>query len=439
MLDANLPKTDKKRVLIVGAGFAGLNAAYRLRNSDYQVVLMDVNNFHQFQPLFYQVAMSGLEPSSIIFPLRKIFQKIDNVHIRIAELLAVNPEQSYVETDIGDIAYDELILATGAGNNFFGMKDIEENAFTLKSVSESIYLRNNILYDFERALTETDMQKRKEYLTIVIVGGGPTGVELAGALAEMRNFILPKDYKEIDPADVEIHLVQSDAELLNGMKDESSKDALRFLEDMGVVVHLDVRVEGYDGTNALLSNGKKIPTSNLTWAAGVKARIILGLEDCVGGGDRILVDRYNRLERHDNIYAVGDLALMLSDEYKRGHPQVAQVAIQQSRLLAANLKRSLKGKKWKSFQYKNKGTLATIGRNKAVADLPSFRFSGFFAWVLWLGVHLFSLIGVKNKLFVMINWLWNYFSYDQSLRLIIRPYQRREDARTRTELELHEH
>lgn len=425
MVDANLPTSDKPRIVIVGAGFAGLNTAFKLRNSDYQIVLIDVNNFHQFQPLFYQVAMAGLEPSSIIFPLRKIFQKHDNVHIRIAEMLSVDPEAKKIDTNIGEIDYDYLVLATGTTTNFYGMENIRERAFSLKSISESIYLRNNILINLEKALLERDEEKRREYLSIVIVGGGPTGVELAGALAEMKHFIFPKDYKELNSDEVEIHLVQSGQELLIGMEDKSRSDALKFLKNMGVNVHLGVAVKDYDGVKASLSNGETIDTHNLIWVAGVSAEEIEGLEDEAGRGNRLTVDRFNRVGDYEDIYALGDLAFMITEDYEFGHPQVAQVAIQQSKNLADNFKRKLKGKEWKEFKYKNKGILATVGRNKAVADLPRFRFSGFFAWVLWLMVHLFSLIGVKNKVFVMINWMWNYLSYDQSLRLIIRPYIKR--------------
>lgn len=422
MIDANLPENNRQRIVIVGAGFAGLNLAFKLRKSDYQIVLLDVNNFHQFQPLFYQVAMSGLEPSSIIFPLRKIFQKNDNVHIRIGKMLSVDAGTNKIDTTIGEIAYDHLVLATGTRTNFYGLETIQERAFSLKSISESIYLRNNILINLEKALLETDPVKRKEYLSIVIVGGGPTGVELAGALAEMKKFIFPKDYKELDINEVEIHLVQAGDTLLAGMEEKSRDAALRFLEKMGVNIHLGVAVDNYDGLTAQLGNGKTISTHNLIWVAGVKPAIVEGLEEYAGRGDRLIVNEFNKVDGLDNIYAIGDLAYMETETFQNGHPQVAQVAIQQSKNLAKNFKNQAKGKTLKEFVYKNKGILATVGRNKAVADLPKFSFTGFFAWVLWLGVHLFSLIGVKNRIFVMINWIWNYISYDQSLRLIIRPY-----------------
>lgn len=424
MLKANIPELDRERVVIVGAGFAGLNTAFKLRKSSYQIVLLDRQNFHQFQPLFYQVAMSGLEPSSIIFPLRKAFQNYDNIHIRVCSLKSVNPADKTIETTIGPVWYDHLVLAIGATNNFYGMQNVEDCAYTLKSISQSIFLRNNILYNFERALVETSYEIRKEYLTIAIVGGGPTGVELAGSIAEMRNFILPKDYEELNPEEVEINLIQTGNCVLEGMSEKSQEAALKFLRELGVNVRFGHRVTGYDGLYAELDNGNKIKTRNFIWAAGVKARSIPGLENHVGGGNRIIVNEFNRVEGQENIYALGDLAIMKTEDYALGHPQVAQVAIQQSRNLARNLKKAQKGKPFGKFQYDDKGTMATIGRHKAVADLPRWNFSGFVAWILWLGVHLYSLIGLKNRVFVFINWIWNYFSYDQSLRLIIRPYYR---------------
>jgi len=413
----NLPETSQKRIVVIGAGFAGLTFLNKVKKLDYQLVLLDRNNYHQFQPLFYQVAMAGLEPSSISFPIRKAYQGCDNVFIRVAEVERIDPGEKKIYTNMGYVNYDILILAHGATTNFFGNKELEERTYGLKSVSESLSLRNAIFLDYEKALTERDYETRQGLIDIVIVGGGPTGVELAGALAEMKSYILPKDYRELNNQEVDIYLVQSGDHLLQGMSEKSSKTARKFLEKMGVHVLTGVRVTGYDGAYVAMNNGEKIRTDKVIWAAGICGNETPGLEEeCIGRGKRLIVDRYHRVEGHEDIYAVGDIAYMEEEKYPYGHPQVAQVAIQQ----AANLARNFKKKEARPFSYKDKGSMATIGRNKAVVDLTSFSFTGFMAWIVWLFVHLFALIGVKNKLFVFINWLWNYFTYDQSLRIILR-------------------
>ncbi len=418
----NIPKTDQKRVVIVGGGFAGLSLAKRLANTSFQVVLLDKNNFHQFQPLFYQVAMSGLEPSSIAFPLRKLFQKKNNVFIRVAEVEAVDYEEQEVITSIGSLEYDYLVLAHGAKTNFFGNEAVSKQALPMKSVSEALYLRNEILMDYEKAIITEDYDQRQGLIDIVIVGGGPTGVEIAGALAEMKKFILPKDYTELNAKEVDIYLIEGADRLLGSMSEKSSQKAEDFLRGLGVIVKKNLFVTDYDGKFVELQNGEKIRSNKVIWAAGIVCNKIDGLpEDIYVSNERIRVNDYLQVDGVPNIFAIGDIAYLESDPFPKGHPQVAQTAIQQGKHMAVNLKRALKDKEWKSFEYIDKGSMATIGRNKAVVDLPKFSFAGFFAWIVWLFVHLYALIGTRNKVVVFFNWVWNYFTYDQALRLIIRP------------------
>jgi len=421
----NIPNATQPRVVIVGGGFAGLNLADKMSKLNYQVVLIDKNNFHQFQPLFYQVAMAGLEPSSILFPLRKLFQKRKNVFIRVTTVTKVNTTQKRVHTLLGELEYDYLVLAIGADTNFFGNEQIARKAFPMKTVGEALTLRNKILYDYERAITTTDYEERQGLIDIVIVGGGPTGVEVAGALAEMKKYILPKDYTELDCEEIDIYLIQGGDCLLKGMSKEASKKAEDFLKKLGVLIKLNSRVEDFDGKFVYIKGGEKIQANKVIWAAGIKGNTVEGLpEDSIVWGGRIKVDRENKVAGVTDVYAIGDIAYMEEPDFPQGHPQVAQVAIQQAKNLAKNFKLTAKGKKTNPFVYNNLGSMATIGRNRAVVDLPRFKFQGFFAWIVWLFVHLFSLIGMKNRLFVFINWVWNYFTYDQSLRLIIRPKNR---------------
>lgn len=341
----NIPETDQKRVIIVGAGFGGLTIARKLAKSNYQVLLIDRNNFHQFQPLFYQVAMAGLEPSSISFPLRKIFQNNENVFIRMAEFESVVPEENLIQTSLGSISYDFLVIATGVDTNFYGNESIQENAFTLKSVAEALYLRNAVLKDYESALAEVDYEERQSYIDIAIVGGGPTGVELAGSLAEMKKYILPKDYREINPKEVDVYLIQSAACLLKGMSSEASEKAKKFLESLGVKVRLNTRAVAFEDNVLILDDKTEIPCRKVIWAAGITGVRILGLsEESKANGNRIGVDLQSRVKGHDDIFAIGDIALMQEEGYDHGHPQMAQGAIQQARLLARNLLAAEKGK-----------------------------------------------------------------------------------------------
>lgn len=417
----NLPEVGLPRIVIVGAGFAGLTLARKLAGKKYQVVLIDKNNHHQFQPLFYQVAMAGLEPSSISFPLRKIFRKEEHMHIRLAEVSAVDLEKKQIQTDAGHVNYDILVLAMGVRTNYYDKSGLAEKVYSLKSVGDALYLRNVILSDFEKSLMERDYDRRQERLDIAIVGGGPTGVELAGALAEMRKFILPREYTELTANEMDIYLIEGDRRLLNSMSEGASAAAERFLKKLGVQVRTGVFVDNFDGHTITLSDGAEIRCSKVIWAAGITGAPLPGIpKESVTKGKRLKVDQYNRLTGHEDVFVLGDLAYMEENDFK-GHPQVAQGAIQHARHLARNLVRKTRGKEMVPFRYKDLGTLATIGRNKAVADLPWFRFSGFWAWLLWLVVHLKGILGVKNKIFVLINWIWGYITYDQSLRVIIRP------------------
>lgn len=421
-MKANIPEVERIRVVVVGGGFAGLSLARKLVKTDYQTVLIDKHNYHMFQPLFYQVATAGLEPSAISFPFRKVFQSKKNIHIRVTEVLSIEPHNNRVITKVGIVNYDYLVIAVGATTNFFGNETIEEKSFPMKSVSEALALRNNILQNFEYRLISEDPGEQEGMMNFVVVGGGPTGVETSGALAEMKRFVLPKDYPELDFNRMNIYLVESAPRLLSVMSEISSSKAYQYLMKLGVKVWLNTAVKEYNGTHAYLSNGAVIRTDTIIWAAGVKGNVVNGLNPgSFGKKGRILVNEYNMVKNYTNIYALGDIAEMQSEEYPHGHPQVAQVAIQQAANLAENFKRIRAGKPMKPFKYKNLGSMATVGRNKAVVDLPYAKFQGLGAWLVWMFIHLKSILGVKNRLVVFVNWIWNYMTYDQSLRLIIKP------------------
>jgi len=423
----NIPDTGQKRVVIVGGGFGGLTLARKLAKSDFQIVLIDKNNYHQFQPLFYQVAMAGLEPSSIVFPFRKVFQKSKNVFVRVTKVLSVNPLQNEVATEIGNLHYDYLVLAVGADTNWYGNEQVRSNAIPMKSVSEALYLRNIIFEDYERAVTSEDYDQRQRYLDIVIVGGGPTGVEIAGSLAEMKRHIIAKDYNDLDSKEIDIHLVHGDKRLLNTMSERASEKAELYLRELGVQLWLDKVVTGFDGETVTIDDGSTIRADKVIWAAGVTGNKIEGLpQEAYFKGNRLKVNEFNQVVGAQNVFAIGDIAFQTEEKYPNSHPQVAQVAIQQGNRLAQNLIRLEKGKQPEPFCYKDLGSMATIGRHKAVVDLPFWRFQGAFAWFVWLFVHLFSILGMKNKVFIFINWVWNYLSYDQSLRLVIKPWRRTE-------------
>lgn len=418
----NLPKTDKKRVVIVGGGFGGLKLANKLRKSNFQVVLIDRNNYHQFPPLIYQIASAGIEPTSISFPFRKIFQRRKNFFFRMAEVRSIFPERKLIQTSIGKVSYDYLVLAAGATTNFFGNKNVENEAMPMKNVSEAMGLRNALLENFERALTCSTDVERQELLNIVIVGGGATGVEIAGALSEMKNFVLPKDYPDLPTSLMHIYLIEAGPRLLPAMSKESSNKVEQYLRTMGVNVLLNKMVTDYKDHHVMLKDGSSIATRTFIWVSGIAAQPIGNLAPShLGRGRRIIVDEFNRVPGLENVFSIGDQCIMPDGDanWQGGHPQLAQVAIQQGNLLAKNLKRLEEGKEPKPFTYRNLGTMATVGRNRAVAEFSKMKFGGFTAWILWLVVHLRSILGVRNKIIVLFNWLWNYMSYAQSLRMIV--------------------
>ena len=426
---SNIPdQGTKKRVVIVGGGFGGLKLARKLNDRDFQVVLLDKNNYHLFQPLLYQVATSGIEPSAISFPFRKIFKYRHDFHTRMCTVEKVVSEKNCIETSIGKISYDYLVIATGAGTNFFGDSTLADRTMQLKTTSDALFNRNRVIESFEKALNSADDDTRKRWLTFVIVGGGATGIELAGALAEMKKFMLPKDYPELNWDEMRILLVDGGERLLNAFSEKSSLEVARSLSSMHVEILLKKLVKEYDGEKLTFVDGQQIVTNNVFWVAGVKANSLLGLpREVYGRGNRLLVDEFNRVKGMADVFALGDTALMVTTDYPNGHPQVVQPSIQQAGLLANNLRSMIKGKPLRPFKYKNKGSMATIGRNDAVAELSKVRFRGFFAWLLWLLVHLMSIVGVKNRLFILINWMWSYVTYDQSLRILIKPEIKKSD------------
>lgn len=422
-MSINIQRNQKKRVVIVGGGLGGLRLAEDLYGSGMQVVLIDKNNFHQFPPLIYQIASTGIDPSSISFPFRQIFRKRKDFYFRMAEARMVDTEKKILQTSIGKIDYDYLVLAAGATTNFFGNKNIEEWAIPMKTVPEAMGLRNALLSNFERALTCATEEERQELLNVVIVGGGATGVEIAGALAEMRRYVIPYDYPDMDSSLMHIYLIEAGDRLLAGLSQESSQKAYEFLKSMGVDIQFGKMVTDYRDHKVVMKDGTEIPTRTFLWVSGIRANAMPGIDEShLGRGFRFKVDEYNRIQGVEDVFVIGDQCLQTSDAaYPNGHPQVAQVAIQQAKNLAKNLKLIVKGadsSELTAFRYKNLGSMATIGRNKAVVEIGKFRSQGFFAWVLWLVVHLRSILGVKNKMMVLLNWLWKYVSYNDSIRMI---------------------
>ena len=422
-MSINIQRNQKKRVVIVGGGLGGLRLAEDLYGSGMQVVLIDKNNFHQFPPLIYQIASAGIDPSSISFPFRQIFRKRKDFYFRMAEARMVDTEKKILQTSIGKIDYDYLVLAAGATTNFFGNKNIEEWAIPMKTVPEAMGLRNALLSNFERALTCATEEERQELLNVVIVGGGATGVEIAGALAEMRRYVIPYDYPDMDSSLMHIYLIEAGDRLLAGLSQESSQKAYEFLKSMGVDIQFGKMVTDYRDHKVIMKDGTEIPTRTFLWVSGIRANAMPGIDEShLGRGFRFKVDEYNRIPGVEDVFAIGDQCLQTSDAaYPNGHPQVAQVAIQQAKNLAKNLKLIDQGadsSALTAFHYKNLGSMATIGRNKAVVEIGKFRSQGFFAWVLWLVVHLRSILGVKNKVMVLLNWLWKYVSYNDSIRMI---------------------
>ncbi|WP_347068824.1 NAD(P)/FAD-dependent oxidoreductase [Flavobacterium sp. WV_118_3] len=422
----NIPRSSFPRIVIIGGGFAGIALAKKLRNKNVQVVLLDKHNYHTFQPLLYQVATGGLEAGSIAYPIRKVVQDYDNFYFRLAQVKEIDTETRKVTADIGDLYYDYLVIATGSKTNYFGNKEIEKNSMAMKTIPQSLNIRSLILENFEQALLTNDINERLSLMNFVIVGGGPTGVELAGALAEMKKAILPKDYPDLDVRKMEINLIQGTDKILDAMSPKASRKAEEFLSGLGVSIWKNVRVTNYDGKTVTTNSDLTFESATVIWTAGVKGAAIKGLKpEALAGNERIKVDECNQVLGDDNIFAIGDIATMVSDTYPMGHPMMAQPALQQGALLAQNILRKIQKQKMKPFVYKDKGSMATIGRNKAVVDLPRWHFNGVFAWFVWMFVHLFSLIGFKNKAVVFMNWVYNYIRFDREGRLIIRPYKKK--------------
>lgn len=428
------------KLVIIGGGFGGLRLASKLSNKPgFDITLIDRFNYHQFQPLFYQVATSGLDASNISFPLRKVFQKSKNVHFRMAEVTQILTAEKKVITDIGEFEFDALVIATGADTNFFGNQPLMKNAFPMKSTVEALQLRHRLLHNFEDALNAKDTLELQRLMTVVVAGAGPTGVELSGAIADMKRFVLPKDYPELDFNQMKIYLLEGTGKTLATMSEKSSHQSQKYLEKLGVTVLTNTLLKEYDGKTVVLQNGNTIETSMVIWAAGIKGNIPAGINnDLVAKGNRIKVDRHCQVPGHENIFALGDVACMEEVAWPNGHPQVAAVAIQMADMTARNL-RNMEMKSnsaaLEEFVYNDKGTMATVGRNLAVVDMPipkafgtKLHFGGFFAWMIWMGLHLMLILGVKNRFFVFCNWLYNYITYDQNLRLIFREFYR-EDKR----------
>jgi NADH dehydrogenase len=418
------------KIVIVGAGFGGLKLAQAFGSKKgFDVTLIDRFNFHQFQPLFYQVATCGLDASNISFPLRKAFQKDSNVHIRMADVKSIDTANNKVIADIDEFSYDVLILATGANTNYFGNQQLIDNTYPMKTTVEALQIKYRLLQNIEDAIYVKDEQILKSLLTVVIVGGGPTGVEMSGAIADMRRFVLPRDYPEIDFKNkMRIYLLEGGPELLGPMSEKSSEQSLKYLHRLGVEVMTDTIVKDFDGKTVTTTKGKTISSSLVVWAAGVIGSLPFGFDkDLIVRGNRIKVDRYNKVLGFENVYAIGDVAYMETEKYPHGHPQVASVPIAQAKVLADNLKKIKNNQtNLRPFEYHDKGSMATVGRNLAVVDIPKPRlhFGGFFAWMIWMGLHLLLLLGVKNRFAVFSNWVYNYVTYDNNFRLIFRAFDR---------------
>lgn len=424
------------KLIIIGGGFGGLRLARKLSNKPgFDITLIDRFNYHQFQPLFYQVATAGLDASNISFPLRKVFQNSKNIHFRMAEVLNIATTQKKVVTSIGEFDYDALVIATGADTNFFGNEQLMDNAFPMKSTVEALQLRHRLLHNFEDALSVKDALQLQRLMTIVIVGAGPTGVELSGAIADMKRFVLPKDYPELDFTQMKIYLLEGTAKTLAAMSEKSSSQSLKYLQKVGVTVLTNTLLKDFDGKTVHLQNGQIIETAMVIWAAGIKGNVPEGINsDLIARGNRIKVNRHCQVNGFTNIYAIGDVAYMEEPAWPNGHPQVAPVAMQQADMLMNNLRRQeMKSgnKQWQEFVYNDKGSMATVGRNLAVVDMPKpkLHFGGFFAWMIWMGLHLMLILGVKNRFFVFSNWLYNYFTYDQNLRLIFKEFYREDQKK----------
>lgn len=424
----NIPRIDLPRVVVIGAGFAGLQIAKRLNTRKYQLVLLDRNNYHNFQPLMYQVASASLEPDSIAYPIRKILRNKQNTYYRMADVEYLDLDQHIIRTNIGDLEYDKLIIATGATNNFFGNESLEKNSLPMKKLTDALDLRSKILANFERALNTKNLERREELMNFVIVGAGPTGVELAGALAELKNKILPKDYPDLDLRTMSIHLIEAAPRVLSSMSPQSSEKSHNFLKKMGVNIWTETFVDAYENNLVSTNRGITFRTDTVIWAAGVKGSFPDGIHsNKLGRGNRIVTDGYLKMYDHQDVYVLGDAGLVQSDKYPDGLPMLAGVAMQQGIYLANELNRN---RIPREFKYSDKGTMATIGKNLAVVELGGVKFQGWFAWVVWMLVHLMLLVGFRNRVVVFVNWAWNYVKYNSGLRLIIRPFSKKEKYRS---------
>ena len=422
----NIPDIGVPRIVVVGGGFGGISFIKKLRREKVQIVLIDRHNYHTFQPLLYQVSTAGLEPDSIAYPLRKIFRKFHDFYFRMAEVEKIVPEENTIFTSIGNLKYDYLVIATGTRTNYFGNESIAQNSMPMKTVPQALNIRSLILQNIEKADRAKNKEERKRLLNFVIAGGGPTGVELAGALAEFRKGILENDYPQLEEDDMEVHLIEGQDRVLPPMSETVSKKAAGFLHKLGVHLHLGTFISNYDGQTVTTKDDKTFDTATFIWAAGVTGAPIAGIdgEALIEKANRYRVDVFNKLVGFQNIFAVGDVALMESEDYPKGHPQVAQPAIQQGKHLGHNFRHLLKGEKLKPFTYFDKGTMATVGRNKAVVDIGKFHFGGAIAWFLWMFVHLWFLVGFRNRVITFFNWTYNYINYDKAARLIIRPFKK---------------
>ena len=419
----NIPEVDLPRIVVIGSGFAGLKFSNKIDSSKYQIVLIDRNNYHTFQPLLYQVASSGLEPDSIVYPIRKIVKGKKNFFFRIAETQKIDTEQKTIHTSIGEIPYDHLVIATGATSNYFGMENIEKYSMPMKSVVEALNLRSLIIQNFEEAINTDDIKERERLMNFVIVGAGPTGIELAGALSELRRFILPADYPDLDIRRMQIHIVEANDRVLASMSKKASMKSEKYLKKAGINIWLNTHVKDFNGAT-VVTDKRNFESNTVIWAAGIEGCSPEAINIEKTRGKRILVDEFNCIKNVEDVYAIGDIAQIESEKYPKGNPMLASVASQQGAQLAHNFNRIARKKKMRPFVYKDKGSMATVGRNKAVVDLPFLQFGGFFGWITWMFVHLMLLVDFRSRLIVFTNWMWRYFNYDRGTRLIIRKYKK---------------
>jgi len=417
---------NRPTIVIIGAGFAGISMAKSFKNKPVNVLLIDRNNYHNFQPLLYQIATGGLEPDSIAYPVRRIFRGYKNISVRMADVIRIAAEDREIITSVGNFNYDYLILATGSTTNYFNFDEVKDSLLTLKSIPDALNMRSSIFQNLEKALVSQEHGEVDKILSVAVVGGGPAGIELAGALAEMKRFVIPKDFPDLDLTKMEVNLYEASPKLLGAMSEIASAKALTYLKGLGVNVFLNTRVASYDGSYLNVENQDAFKTDTVVWTAGVKGAPVDGLpREAIVAGNRIAVDAYNKVMKTERIFAIGDVAACITEESPKGLPMLAPVAQQQGKLLSKNILRFIKGQEMTPFVYRNKGVMATIGRKKAVVDLPKWKFQGTFAWLVWMFIHIMSLVGFRNKFVALYDWMSNYFTYDKPLGLIIRPYKKK--------------